>query len=142
MSNKKGGKKYKRSAKNKDTEHIFYTKQDAEKEYKGAILNYGLVTKAFGCGVLDVEIFIKEGSKWIKKAPIKCYIRGALYKKIWIGIGDIVLVNIRDYQTNKGDILCRYTEEQVKKLRTINEIPAKLEEEHEADDDDVQFEEI
>jgi len=52
-----------------------------------------------------------------------CRIRGALQHKVWIELGDIVLVALRDYQDAKADIIHKYTTEEVCKLRGYEELP-------------------
>jgi translation initiation factor 1A len=33
------------------------------------------------------------------------HIRGKLRKKVWINQGDIILLSLRDYQDEKGDVM-------------------------------------
>ncbi len=47
-----------------------------------------------------------------------CRIRGKMKRKVWIRLGDIVLVSPWDFQTDtRGDIVVRYTKSQVEILR-------------------------
>ncbi|ABA27216.1 Translation elongation initiation factor 4C (nucleomorph) [Bigelowiella natans] len=45
-----------------------------------------------------------------------CTIRGKLRKTVWIREGDIILVSLREYDDFKGDVLCRYTLDQINSL--------------------------
>ena len=46
-----------------------------------------------------------------------CRIPGKMKKRVWMRTGDIVLVGIWDFQSDKrGDILYRYTQSEVKEL--------------------------
>ena len=36
------------------------------------------------------------------------HIRGKLRKKVWINQGDIILLSLRDYQDEKGDVILKY----------------------------------
>ena len=47
-----------------------------------------------------------------------CRIRGKMKRRVWIRIGDIVLVSPWDFQSDKrGDIIWRYTKGQAELLR-------------------------
>lgn len=49
-------------------------------------------------------------------------IRGRMKRKVWIGSGDIVLVSLREFQTNKVDILSKYSDNHIRKLIQYGEI--------------------
>jgi len=47
-----------------------------------------------------------------------CRIRGKMKRKVWIRIGDVVLVSPWDFQSDtRGDIIWRYTKGQAEMLR-------------------------
>jgi len=49
-----------------------------------------------------------------------CRIRGKMKRRVWIRIGDIVLVSPWDFQSNqRGDVIWRYTKGQCDYLRKI-----------------------
>lgn len=50
-------------------------------------------------------------------------IRNKMKKKEWCGVGDIVLISLRDFCEEKADILCRYDKDEIKILRKMKEIP-------------------
>ena len=50
-------------------------------------------------------------------------IRGKLRKRVWMVVGDIVLVSLRDFQDQKCDIIHKYDNAEVRKLLTSGEIP-------------------
>merc|ERR1712107_483794 len=52
-----------------------------------------------------------------------CHIRGKMRKKVWVNQGDIVLVSLRSFQDEKGDIINKYTPEEARNLKTYGEIP-------------------
>jgi len=70
-----------------------------------------------------------------------CIIKGSMRKKVWILKNDIVLVSLRDFQDDKGDIVHRYDDEDVKKLKNMNEIPTNLKVSTKDDlaEDDISF---
>lgn len=76
---------------------------------------YGRVKDLLGNGRLRVVTLIDN------KERIG-HIRGSMYKKIWIGKDDIVLVSLRDFQDNKCDIIHKYDGEDVKYLIKRGEI--------------------
>ena len=54
-----------------------------------------------------------------------CRIRGKMKRRVWIKVGDIVLVAPWDFQADsRGDILWRYTESQANWLRSQGRIAA------------------
>jgi translation initiation factor 1A len=72
-------------------------------------------------------------------------IRGKLRKKVWINQGDIILLSLRDYQDNKGDVILKYTADEARSLKAYGELPenAKINETDiggPGDDGDCNFE--
>ena len=59
--------------------------------------------------------------------PIRCVIRGKLRKRVWINVGDIVLVALRDFEDGKCDIELKYTTDEIHRLRGIEQL-------HDSDD--------
>jgi len=61
-----------------------------------------------------------------------CHIRGSIRKDMWINIGDIVLVSVRDFlqdkkdKYDKGDILHKYDTDHYSKLKKDERINPKL----------------
>lgn len=56
-----------------------------------------------GNGRLEAQCF--DGIKRL------AHIRGKLRKKVWINQGDIILISLRDYQDEKGDVILKYSGE-------------------------------
>merc|ERR1711937_1001320 len=46
-----------------------------------------------------------------------CHIRGKMRKKVWISIGAIVLLGLRDYQDQKADVILKYTADEARSLK-------------------------
>ena len=61
-----------------------------------------------------------------------CHIRGSIRKDMWINVGDIVLISVRDFlqdkkdKYEKGDILHKYTSDVYSKLKKDERINPKL----------------
>ena len=60
-----------------------------------------------------------------------CHIRGSIRKDMWISVGDIVLISLRDFggekeKYEKGDILHKYDREDHSKLIKEKDINTKL----------------
>ena len=73
-----------------------------------------------------------------------CHIRGKLRKKVWIGVGDIILVGLRDYQDAKADVIQKYNPDEARNLKAYGELPetARINETNFGDDneeDDIEF---
>jgi translation initiation factor 1A len=60
-----------------------------------------------GNGRLEAQCF--DGARRL------AHIRGKLRKKVWINQGDIILLSLRDYQDEKGDVIMKYSGEFNKK---------------------------
>lgn len=105
MPNKKGGKNYKKS-KHADDAPILYERLDDQM--------YGCVIKILGgCNLL---VYCNDGRDRI------CHIRGNMRKKVWMGVGDIVLISIREEKEEpgvigRGDICARYDPSVISKLK-------------------------
>ncbi len=52
-----------------------------------------------------------------------CTIRGSLKNRVWINNGDIVLLGLRDFGEDKGDVILKYYDEEAKELKELGEIP-------------------
>merc|ERR1712137_843358 len=98
---------------------------------------YGRVQRMLGNGRCEVSCF--DGTKRL------CHIRGKMRKKVWVNQGDIVLVSLRDFQDEKGDIITKYSADEARNLKTYGELPdgVKINEtdmlEGELSDDGVEF---
>jgi translation initiation factor 1A len=86
-------------------------KKDVDQEY-------GQVTKLLGNCRIEVNCF--DGMSR------QCHIRGSMRKKVWIKMNDVVLVSIRDFEPNKGDIIYKYTPGEILFLKKEGEIPDDL----------------
>ena len=109
------GGKNRRRAKN--------TGSDVKREllFKEEEQEYAQVLKMLGGARCDVYCF--DGVKRLAT------IRGKLVKRVWIHVGDIVLVSLRDFtkDSKKCDILHKYTADEAKKLKAYGEIPDTVE---------------
>lgn len=104
--NKKGGKNYKKG-KHADDEPTIYERLEDQM--------YARVLKVLGnCNLL---VFCNDGRERI------CHIRGNMRKKVWINVGDIVLISIRDFgkeeagKMGRGDVCAKYDQAVIQKLR-------------------------
>ena len=92
-----------------------------------------------GNGRLDAQCF--DGTKRL------AHIRGKLRKKVWINQGDIILLSLRDYQDDKGDVILKYSADEARSLKAYGELPenAKINETDtygdQHDDGNVEFDE-
>ena len=107
----KGGKNFKK-AKNYETvdkRQIIYKTEGQE---------YALITKMLGNGRCECKCY--DGRTRLG------HIRGKMHKRVWICIGDTVLVSLREYQDDKADIIHKYTSEETKTLISYNEITGNI----------------
>jgi len=104
----KGGKNRRRGKNEADNEKRELTfKEDGQE--------YAQVVKMLGNGRLEAQCM--DGVKRLAN------IRGKLRKKVWINQGDIILLSLRDYQDNKGDVILKYTVEEARSLKSYGELP-------------------
>lgn len=124
----KGGKDKGKVYRLPNKEHI-----DRELIFKVKGQEYGLITQLFGCR--RAEAICSDGVKRIVMLRPTLKLRG-----IWIGVGDIVLVRCRDFQALIGDVIGRYTYNEVGLLKIYGELPELRDDEfnsnHEANIDE------
>mmetsp|Transcript_43829 Transcript_43829/g.93287 ORF Transcript_43829/g.93287 Transcript_43829/m.93287 type:complete len:145 (-) Transcript_43829:304-738(-) len=104
----KGGKNRRRGKNDSETtkrEIIF--KEDGQE--------YAQVTRMLGNGRL--EAFCFDGVNRL------CHIRGKLRKRVWIGVGDIILLGLREFQDQKADIILKYDGDEARSLKSYGELP-------------------
>ncbi|KAK3311358.1 uncharacterized protein B0T15DRAFT_387796 [Chaetomium strumarium] len=104
----KGGKNRRRGKNENDNEKRELTFKEEGQEY-------AQVVKMLGNGRLEAMCF--DG---VKRLGL---IRGKLRKKIWINNGDIILVSLREYQDNKGDVILKYSADEARSLKAYGELP-------------------
>ena len=59
--------------------------------------------------------------------------------RVWINGGDIILIGLRDFGDDKGDVILKYYDEEAKELKELGEIPEHVkinEGEFDFEDDD------
>ena len=49
---------------------------------------------------------------------------GKMKKKVWILVGDILLIDLRDYEDAKCDVTHKYSVEEARQLKTLGQLPA------------------
>ena len=80
-----------------------------------SLTEYAQVVKMLGNGRLEALCF--DGEKRL------AHIRGKLRKKVWINQGDIILLSLRDYQDEKGDVILKYSADEARSLKAYGELP-------------------
>ena len=98
------------AARRKKREHAIRTRDLVLRE-DGQL--YACVTKMLGSGRL--EAMCGDGVERL------CKIRGSMRKREWVRVGDVVLVGLRDFQDNKADVIHKYTDAEVHRLRRLGE---------------------
>jgi len=104
----KGGKNRRRGKNENDNEK-------RELVFKEEGQEYAQVVKMLGNGRLEALCF--DGEKRL------AHIRGKMRKKVWINQGDIILLSLRDYQDEKGDVIMKYTADEARSLKAYGELP-------------------
>merc|ERR1711935_658870 len=130
----KGGKNRRRGKADGDNKRELIFKEDGQE--------YAQVTRMLGNGRL--EAFCFDGVNRL------CHIRGKLRKRVWIGVGDIVLLGFREFQDQKADIILKYDGDEARSLKSYNELPETVQinagaealEGEEFGDDNFDFDEV
>lgn len=81
--------------------------------YKEDEQEYGLVEKMLGdmrCSVLCSDSTTKI-----------CHIRGKFKRRVWINVGDVVLVSLREFEDEKADVIHKYTADEAELLKIQEE---------------------
>ncbi|GIQ87529.1 translation initiation factor 1A [Kipferlia bialata] len=106
MPKGKGGKHQKRKKRDADAD-------GRELIFKEEGQDYAIVMKMLGGGRLDA--YCMDGKRRI------CHIRGRL-RRIRLHVGDLVLISVRPFQTDKADVLHKYLPDEMRALQKYNEI--------------------
>ena len=110
MKNKKGGNKAKKQKKIVQAERKLELKDEDEPQ------EYAQIKRVFGNSRFEAECF--DGIVRLAHS------RGVLKRqKVFVKIGDVVVVSLRDFQDGKCDILYVYTQNEVKLLKKVGAIP-------------------
>ncbi|KAF4313913.1 putative eukaryotic translation initiation factor 1a protein [Botryosphaeria dothidea] len=104
----KGGKNRRRGKNENDNEK-------RELIFKEEGQEYAQVVKMLGNGRLEAQCF--DGEKRL------AHIRGKMRKKVWINQGDIILLSLREYQDEKGDVILKYNADEARSLKAYGELP-------------------
>ncbi|KAF2144766.1 uncharacterized protein K452DRAFT_266857 [Aplosporella prunicola CBS 121167] len=104
----KGGKNRRRGKNENDREK-------RELVFKEEGQEYAQVVKMLGNGRLEAQCF--DGEKRL------AHIRGKMRKKVWINQGDIILLSLREYQDEKGDVIMKYNADEARSLKAYGELP-------------------
>lgn len=119
--NIKGGKKHKKTKdadlSTDDVKNIIFKEIDQE---------YAQVTALLGNCRLRLDCI--DGKTRMGK------IRGAIRKKTWISMNDVVLVSLRDFEDDKCDVLYAYKPPEVKYLQKLGELPRTIKLDKDGDD--------
>lgn len=68
--------------------------------------------------------YVMPGRKyWAKTFADSIPLFSKLRKKVWINQGDIILLSLRDYQDEKGDVILKYTADEARSLKAYGELP-------------------
>lgn len=121
--NKTGGKKFRGKKKtNKDSNKTV----SRHLEFKTEGQEYARVTKLYGNR--RIQALDNQGNECLGIIP------GKFKSRVWINVGDIILLGIREFQPDKCDVIYKYTNQEAKKLYKMGEITNVLFENKSAED--------
>ena len=90
---------------------------------------FAKVIKVLGSGRVNLEYYININEKdkdkeieWKMNQSIGL-IRGSMMKRVWINVGDIILITLRDFDKTKVDIIGKFNQQQLNYLKKHVNIP-------------------
>ena len=89
--------------------------EDRECRFKDESEEYAQIIKILGDGRFQCKC--ADGIERI------AHVRGKMRKRIWLANGDIILVSLREFEPEKCDVVEKYKEKEVAKLKNAGEIP-------------------
>jgi len=107
-----------------------------ELTFKEAGHEYAVVNKMLGNGRLDATC--QDGKNRL------CHIRGNMRNRQWIGVGDLILISLREYEDDKADVVHKYSNDECRRLKKLGELTleVKEKEDNNIEDDNVDFDSI
>ena len=92
--------------------------EDRELRYKEESEEYAQIIKILGDGRFQCKC--TDGVERV------AHVRGKMRKRTWLANGDIILVSIREFEPEKCDVVEKYKEKEVAKLKAAGEIPETM----------------
>ena len=127
----KGGNKRKKGKKP--------VQEDRELRFANESEEYAQITKILGDGRFQCKC--SDGIERI------AHVRGKMRKRVWLANGDIILVSLREFEPEKCDVVEKYKDKELIKLKSNGEIPDSFilpssnDEKENIDEGDIKFEE-
>ena len=108
-------------------------------EFPGQDQKYALVTKLLGGCRVECKLFggssILTGNKSDTSGNSGVggatgiaigVIRGSMRKKVYINQNDVIIVSVREFEKSKVDVVHKYSNDEVKELIKLKEIPSNI----------------
>ena len=111
--NKKGGKGYRKGKKSVGEKKLIFIEKD---QY------YAKVVKHLGDQRLICVLHDEFTNDKKKTVEHMAHIRGKMKRKVWINIGDIIIVSSREFGDKTFDVIHKYEYEEVKQLYKLNQL--------------------
>ena len=92
--------------------------EDRECRFKDESEEYAQIIKILGDGRFQCKC--ADGVERV------AHVRGKMRKRIWLANGDIILVSLREFEPEKCDVVEKYKEKEVAKLKKAGEIPESM----------------
>ena len=92
--------------------------EDRELRYKEESEEYAQIIKILGDGRFQCKC--ADGVERI------AHVRGKMRKRTWLANGDIILVSLREFEPEKCDVVEKYKEKEIAKLKKSGEIPESM----------------
>lgn len=103
-----GGKNFKRHKKETNFKRELLFREDEQA--------YARITKSLGDARFECEL-LETNEKKVG------HVRGAFRKRVWMNIGDFVLISTRNFDESKCDIIHKYTNDEAHSLKNLGKFP-------------------
>jgi len=110
---KKGGKRNRKGKKGSEEINTFLPKRDKDSDQV-----YGVATKMLGN--------LRLMAKCEDQIERLCIIPGRFKRRCWISVGTLLLLNLREYQDSKCDVIYVYNSTDVKRLQQDGELDSLM----------------
>ena len=113
--------------------------EDRELRFANESEEYAQITKILGDGRFQCKC--SDGIERI------AHVRGKMRKRVWLANGDIILVSLREFEPEKCDVVEKYKDKELTKLKSNGEIPDSFilpssnDEKENIEEGDIKFEE-
>lgn len=111
MPNIKGGKNYKKTKHSSENLVVRFVEKEPDQMYARVIRMLGGNNIRAYCNDDVIRL---------------CHIRGSMHKRVWINLGDMILISLRNEEGTVGDVVMKYDNSLIGRLKKLTDINQRL----------------